>query len=254
MSASSLTRDGSTPLWAQIEADLRRRLLAGEFAEGFPTDLELTTCYGVSRHTVREAIARLNLSGVLRRTRGRGTVVDRAEFEQTLGTLYSLFRSVESTGVTQTSVVLEVGVVKDDAAAGQLGLDPDADLVLLARQRLADGVPLAVDRAWLPHEVASPLLEVDWSHTALYEELARVGAPVPDQGWERLTPVVPDGPDRDLLGLEAGAPALFLERLGIHAGIAVEWRTTLIHGDRYRFVTEWSSTSPNGVRVTTADL
>ncbi|MDA3032998.1 MAG: GntR family transcriptional regulator, partial [Actinomycetota bacterium] len=179
---------------------------------------------------------------------GRGTVVNRSEFEQSLGTLYSLFQSVESTGVEQTSEVLRLEVVVDSVAAAHLELGEDAKLVLLERLRLAGGSPLAVDRAWLPNDVAEPLLKVDWTHTALYGELAKAGAPVPNQGWERLTPIVPTQPDRSRLGLRKADAAFFLERLGCRDGRPIEWRTTIIRGDRYRFVTDWSAGNRSELR------
>lgn len=248
MSVTPLDRQSPMPLWAQLEAELRRRLDAGEFDAGFPTDTELTDTYEVSRHTVREAVRHLNQSGVLRRERGRGTVVDRSEFEQSLGTLYSLFQSVEAAGADQTSEVLRLEVVTDADAAGHLGLPAEAELVLLARVRHADGAPLALDRAWLPAECSRALLDVDWSRTALYAELAAAGAPVPNQGWERLTPIVPSDDDRALLGLGAGEAAFFLERLGSRDGAPVEWRTTIIRGDRYRFVSDWSTGARSELR------
>jgi GntR family transcriptional regulator len=241
------------PLWAQLEAELLRRLESGDFADGhFPTDLELTDAYEVSRHTVREAVRHLNGSGVLKRQRGRGTVVNRSEFEQSLGTLYSLFQSVESAGAEQTSEVLTLEVVTDPAAALRLEVNEDAELVLLARLRLAAGAPLAIDRAWLPHAIAAPLLDVDWSHTALYAELAAAGAPVPNQGWERLTPVIPTPADRSRLGLRRGDAAFFLERLGCRDTTPIEWRTTMIRGDRYRFVTDWSAGTRSELRPAVA--
>ena len=244
-----LDRNSPMPLWAQLESELRRRLEAGEFDEGFfPTDHELTEAYQVSRHTVREAVRHLNKTGLLKRERGRGTVVNRAEFEQSLGTLYSLFQSVESAGVEQTSEVLELGVVTDPAAASQLRIPEDAELVLLARLRLAGGQPLAVDRAWLPRHHAEPLLDIDWSRTALYRELGRIGSPVPNQGWERLTPLLPTPADRSILQLRKGDAAFFLERLGCHGEEPVEWRTTIIRGDRYRFVSDWTAGSHSRLR------
>ena len=110
----------------------------------------LTEAYEVSRHTVREAVRQLNKAGVLRRERGRGTVVNRSEFEQSLGTLYSLFDSVEAAGAEQTSEVLALEIVADTVAASHLEVPEDTKLVLLARLRSADREPLAVDRAWLP--------------------------------------------------------------------------------------------------------
>ncbi|MEM9036079.1 MAG: GntR family transcriptional regulator [Actinomycetota bacterium] len=249
MSPRTLDRSSSTPLWAQLETDLRERVDAGEFDSGrFPTDQELVDEYGVSRHTVREAIAKLNAHGLLTRERGRGTVINRAEFEQSLGTLYSLFRSIESTGVEQTSDVLELGLVRDVEAARQLGSDPDVELLLIARLRRAGGDPLAIDRAWLPASFAEPLLRVDWGHTALYDELRRLDAPVPNQGWERVSPVLPTAADQALLGIGPRDAAFHLERLGTRDGTPVEWRTTVIRGDRYRFVADWSAGSAPALR------
>jgi len=250
MAHTALDRSSPLPLWAQLEADLGRRLDAGEFDDGFPTDLVLTKDYEVSRHTVREAVRHLNKTGVLRRERGRGTVVNRSEFEQRLGTLYSLFDSVEAAGTEQTSEVLTLETVTDSIAATHLEVEEESELVLLERMRLAGGNPLAVDRAWLPLAIAAPLLQVDWTHTALYDELAKAGAPVPNQGWERLTPVTPASADRKRLGLKSGAAAFFLERLGVRDGVPVEWRTTTIRGDRYRFVAEWSATGHSQLRPT----
>ncbi len=248
VSITPVDRDSPMPLWAQIEADLRRRVEAGEFSEAFPTDLELTETYDVSRHTVREAIRHLNKTGLLKRERGRGTVVNRAEFEQSLGTLYSLFQSVESNGVEQTSELIRCEVVTDSVAASHLELEENAELVVLERVRLAGGAPLALDRAWLPVTFGEPLLRVDWSHTALYQELAQLGAPVPNQGWERLTPIVPAPADRERLGLRTRDAAFSLERLGLCDDVPVEWRTTIIRGDRYRFVTDWSAGGKGSLR------
>lgn len=248
-----LDRSSPMPLWAQLETELRRRLDAGDFADGaFPTDQELTEVYEVSRHTVREAIRHLNTTGLLRRERGRGTVVNRSEFEQSLGTLYSLFDSIESTGTEQTSEVLDLGIVTDTAAAQQLGVADDTELMFLSRLRLAGKSPLAIDRAWLPRSIGTALLDVDWTHTALYDELRRAGAPVPNQGWERLTPVIPTAADRAILGLAENDAVFYLERLGSRDGTPVEWRTTLIRGDRYRFVTDWSAGSKTALRPSAA--
>jgi GntR family transcriptional regulator len=237
------------PLWAQLEAELRGRLEAGEFDDGFPTDAQLVSRYEVSRHTVREAIRHLNKTGVLRRERGRGTVVNRSEFEQPLGGLYSLFKSIEAAGVEQTSTVLDVGVRRDPEAASRLGLGEDADLFYLERVRYAGDAPLAVDRAWLPLALAEPLLTADFSHTALYDELERACGVRPNRGWERLMPVLPSFADRDRLGLKRNDAAFFLERLGKHNDDVIEWRTTTIRGDRYRFVADWSRDDGGGLQL-----
>ncbi len=235
-----LDRSSPMPLWAQLEHELKRRLDAREFDERFPTDSELVEEYDVSRHTVREAIRHLNKSGILHRERGRGTVVNRGEFEQPLGALYSLFESVESSGAEQRSDVVELRAVADAAIAPRLELLPDAPLLYLERVRYAANEPLAIDRAWLPMDIAAPLLDSDFGHTALYDELERRCGIRPTEGWERIAPVNPSTGDRDRLGMRRGEAAFFLERRSLADGRPIEWRTTTIRGDRYRFVANWS--------------
>ena len=234
-----LDRSSPMPLWAQLEQELHRRLSGGEFEERFPTDHELVEQYGVSRHTVREAIRHLNQAGILRRERGRGTVVNRSEFEQPLGALYSLYRSVESSGVEQRSDVLRLTQDTDVVVAGHLELDPAEPLLFLERLRYAGSEPLALDRAWLPMDVAGELLDADFERTALYDEMERRCGFRPDAGWERIAPVVPPVEDCRLLKMRRDEAAFFLERLSTWRDRPVEWRTTTIRGDRYRFVSSF---------------
>ena len=236
-----LDRNDSLPLWAQLEAVLKVRLDDGDFDERFPTDAELVEQYGVSRHTVREAIRHLNRTGILRRERGRGTVVTRSEFEQPLGALYSLYRSIDSTGATATSRTLQQGTDFEPVVAEHLGLPSETELFFLERIRYADGEPLALDRVWMPLDLARPILDSNFEHTALYDELDRHQLTRPDAGWERIAPVMPTPEECSLLDVRRGEAAFFLERLGTAGGIPIEWRTTLIRGSRYRFVSYFAA-------------
>jgi GntR family transcriptional regulator len=234
-------RGSALPLWAQVLGDLRRRLASGEFRLRLPGDDELTRQYGVSRHTVREAVRRLQAEGVVERGRGRGTFVRDPVIEQPLGALYSLFRSVEEQGFVQRSIVRRLEERHDEEAAKVLGQSPGESLVYLERLRLAGDVPIVLDCSWLPAVLARPLLEVDFTRTALYRELhVRCGIR-PDAGWERIRPVLPDPEQRGLLGLAARTPALAIERLATWQTTPVEWRHGLVRADRFSYVARWSA-------------
>ncbi len=227
------------PLWSQVLQDLRGRLSAGEFVESFPGDVELTGYYQVSRQTVREALRRLQAEGVIERGRGRGSFVRQLPIEQQLGTLYSLFRSVEAQGHVQTSTVRSLEIRRDREAADLLGCDPDDDLVYLERIRMVDGWPVVLDCSWMPACLASPLLGADFGHTALYRELEQRCGLRPDSGWERISPVMPTAEQRRLLGIGTRDPAYGIERLACQGPLAVEWRHGVIRADRFRFVARW---------------
>lgn len=249
--AGALDRSGSAPLWAQLEADLRARLHDGEFDDRFPTDHELMEHYQVSRHTVRHAVSKLGADGLLQRRRGVGSAVDRHRFEQSLGSLYSLFRVVEASGATQRSYVLALTSTTDAEAAAHLGLEPDADLVHLARIRYADDEPLAIDRLWLPQSIAESLLHVDFTHTALYDELELATGRRPSSGWERITPLMANADDRQRLGIGADQAVFCLQRLACVDSEPVEWRVTTIRGDRFSFVADWTSGQASRLQLTT---
>jgi GntR family transcriptional regulator len=250
--ARTIDRTSPLPLWAQLEAELRRRLEVGHFEHRFPTDRELIEIYEVSRHTARHAVAKLGSDGIVKRERGIGTSIDRRQFEQSLGSLYSLFQLVESSGVEQLSRVLELEETTHAEAAAQLGLAADAPLLHLSRLRLAGNEPLAIDRLWLPFEIGEPLLDVDFSHTALYDELERSVGRRPTSGWERIRPVVPRDADRDLLGLDGLEAVFSLQRLGMLDNRPIEWRITLIRGDRFSFMADWSAGQRSGLRLARA--
>ena len=236
-------RDSAAPLWEQIRDDVRRRLDAGEFLSGFPSDRELVSYYRVSRHTVREALRELQDSGVLQRQRGRGSYVEPIALEQRIGPLYSLFRSIEDQGYRQDSEVLALERVKNAQVAEHLKLAEGQQFFHLRRLRLVDGTPFAVDDIWMPANLVKPLFEVDFRHTAVYAELARLVDIRPMSGWERIHPQLPDTETRQLLGIDAQQAVFFVERYTEHADGPLEWRETIVRGDAYTFVTTWGGGS-----------
>lgn len=242
MAARRLSRVTGTPLWTQLLADLRRRLEQDEFGSSFPGELALVAEYGVSRHTVREAVRRLREEGVVVAGRGRPPRrAEPAEIEQPLTEIYSLFSAVEATGRVQRSVVRTLEVRADGVVAARLGLEESTPLVHLERLRLADAEPLAVDRVWLPERLAAPLLDVDFARTGLYAEYAnRCGVRVTG-GSERIRAVVPDAGERELLGIDDCVAAFAIDRIGLADGVPVEWRHTLVRGDRFSVTARFSA-------------
>lgn len=236
-----LDRGSPMPLWAQLSADLRRRLAERAFNGAFPGEMALVEQYGVSRHTVRFALRELRSEGLVVAERGRRSrVAEPPAILQPLGALYSLFASVEAAGLRQTSVVRSRGLQADAVVAERLGLEASAPLFRLERLRLAEGEPLALDTAWLPAEIAGPLLEADFSHTGLYDELAaRTGLKL-ESGREQIQAVVPTPAQQRLLDIPPSTGALAISRLGYASGKPVEWRHTLIRGDRFTLLAEFS--------------
>ncbi|MFJ2154309.1 GntR family transcriptional regulator [Streptomyces microflavus] len=237
-----LARSTGKPLWAQLRADLLRRLESGEFREVFPGEHDLVAEYHVSRHTVREALRQLRAQGLVTAQRGRLSRFTAARpLEQKVGEAYSLFRSVEEVGAIQRSVICALDQRADGVVAARLELEESTPLVYLERLRLADEEPLAVDRVWLPASVARPLLDIDFTRTSLYDELERHCAIRICGGWERIRAIVPGRGERILLDCPESTALFAIDRLGHDSDRRlVEWRQTLVRADRFTVAAAFS--------------
>jgi GntR family transcriptional regulator len=237
------SRSHPLPLWAQVSDDLRRRISTSEFDGGFPGEHDLTEQYGVSRHTIREALRVLRVEGLLKSERGRGTTVQETRYSQNLGTLYSLFTTIQDQGVEQTSTVKRLTLTVNPTVAQELNVAPTSELVVIERIRFAGGEPFAYDTAWLLAEVARPLLDVDFGHTSVYAELRdRCGVEM-NSGGEKICAQVASHHVATDLGLVPGSPVFALERIGASGNRAIEWRETFIRGDRFTLEVNFSNTA-----------
>ena len=187
------------PLWVQVGADIRRRCADGEFADGVPGELSLREDYGVSRHTIREALRELRAEGVIRSQRGRASSVRP-------GTQEDDRRRAD--GLAEPSV------------ARRLGLTPDAPLACVERSIRAGGRAVGHEARWLPQQLADAHPEqVDGPRIDAYAETGASGVP-----GERVA---------RLLGLGPHTPALVIERLSTALGRPVEWRVTHLRADHF---------------------
>lgn len=79
--AGNVRQTGNGPLYQLLAENLRQRIAAREFPPGerLPTEAEIEAESGLSRITVRQALATLTRAGLIERFPGRGTfVIDRA--------------------------------------------------------------------------------------------------------------------------------------------------------------------------------
>src|SRR5215208_4175013 len=165
---------------------------------------------GVSRSTIRAALADLERGGSIRRSRGRGGGIFVAErkVERDLTSLAGLPAYLRRQGFESDARVLSTATVEADAdTAAALGLT-DAALVLeVVRVRLADRQPISLERALFPAERFPGLLDRSLGGS-LYELLQTQYGLVPGEAEERIEVVAAGGAEAKLLELRRGAALL----------------------------------------------
>ena len=208
----SSSSDG--PRHEQVAAWLRLQITEGALAPGarLPTEHALCERFGVSRITVRHALATLDAEGLVARRQGAGSFVARPRMPTGLARLTSFAEDAARAGLAGTSHVLYHGPDTADAAiAAALGRDVGAPIVRLDRLRLTDGVPIAFDRAWLPPDLAQALDGHDLAAATLFGLFDRAGLAI-DRGHLRIDATAAAGDVADVLGVPPGTALLRLVR------------------------------------------
>jgi GntR family transcriptional regulator len=228
------------PLYRQLRDRLQRALRSGEWdpQRPLPSERELVERFGVSRATVRQAIGDLEREGWLVRRRGKGTFAAGAVVEQPLARLSGFSEVMREQGREPGSRLL--GAVLEPpgpAVARALGLGPGGVVAVVTRLRLADAVPLMVERSHLDYALVPGLLEhapaLTGSLYALLAERYRLRL----HGGEEILEAAPAPPwVAKALGLRPGAPILYTERVvTTDAGTPLEVAHRYARGDLCRF-------------------
>jgi GntR family transcriptional regulator len=238
----SLAPAPGLPLYRRIEADLRERIRTGRLRPGgqVATEPELMAEFGVSRATVRQALAGLVAEGLLEIRRGLGTYVTARRFEHTIGGFYSFSREIEQHGLLPGTTVLGLATVPAEAdVAEALGVAAGTPVVALRRLRLAGPDPLVVETSHLPAARFPGLETVDFNAVRLYDTLVDRYACRPTRARETFEPVLLTNDEARLLDQSAGAPALRVERTAFDQDDRpIEFCRSTVRGDRYRYSVE----------------
>lgn len=228
------------PVWARIEASLRERIESGELGPGqrLPAERDMARQLGVSRMTVRQALAVLAERGLVERGVGQGTFVSGAgKVVHDLCRPIGLTEVVARHGLVAGARVLEARERgASDIVAAALGLPEDAPVVRLRRLRSAGGRPIAIEDSWLPAFLVPGLLEHDLSGSLsalLREDYGLIAG----DSEERLEPVAAGAFEARVLGVTLGAPLMLVERVvRTAASVPMEFARHRHRGDRSRFV------------------
>lgn len=245
---------GTLPLHQQVTNALLTRIESGELPVGamLPPELELARQFGVSRHTMRAGLDALVRAGLIERQRGRGTVVVRPPIQQSLRRFYSVAQAMSERGVDLVTEVLERGRYADDDEYGllaceHLALPQPQEVGYLVRLRLVEDEPLMVEHLTFPLALCGAMIErpaegePDAAALSFYDVLqAQAGMRV-THAREVFRPVAIDGDEASLLDVPGGTPVFEVERTGFVGTRPVEWRRSLIRGDRYRFAIDLSN-------------
>jgi GntR family transcriptional regulator len=246
-----ILRGSGATVYGQIEDWLAEAIEAGRLAPGdrMPTEHDLAAWFGVSRMTLRQALAKLARRGLVTRAVGRrgGTFVAERKLEQDRTTLAGFSEQLRRHGMVAGARVLSARERPAGPAAGAaLRIGEDDPVYEVRRVRLGDGRPIALERSLFPAARFPGMLEFRLDGS-LYELLEVRYGLRPHRARESLEPVTAGVREAEALDVAEGAPLMQVERTAYaRSGEPLEFARDLFRGDRTRVVI-WTSELAEGI-------
>jgi GntR family transcriptional regulator len=204
----------------RLVEEARRSLLdlisAGTLRPGdrLGTERQLAMQLSVSRSTLRQVLAVLASSGIIRRVPGRagGTFVAHGKVDRDLSVIVGLPEYLRRQGFVAGTRVLSANMSgADELTASNLSVPVGSLVIDIVRIRLADGTPLSLERARFPADLFPGLLDLPLGGS-IYDLLDRHYGVRPEEIVERLEVAETGADEAALLGTRIGEPLLAITR------------------------------------------
>jgi GntR family transcriptional regulator len=167
-SLAATPMSGPSPLFVQVRDALRGEILAGTLSAGqrLPSESELIARFGVSRITIRQALAELQATGLVQTVNGKGSYVTSPGRGQGHGPLVGVLEAMRKRGYRAHGRLLSHKSMRATrVVARELGLPVGAPTGAVTVLRFRDEVPFVIGTTWSSPELAERLAAQDLSET-----------------------------------------------------------------------------------------
>jgi len=232
---AAVAAGAGVPLHRQLFLVLHDEIARGALAPGEPLPTEQALCdqFGVSRITVRRALADLADAGLIERRQGVGSFVrDRPSSRRNPGG-GSYMDGLRKTEFETDVDVLELDIRNaPEAVADQLGSERALHVLRLRRERRTSE-PLMITEAWLPEALSDTVTQDALSRAPLYRLMADAGVEL-DRVEHEITAEVAGPRNAQMLDVPIGSALMRVNRLAFADGKPHHALTILLSPNRSR--------------------
>ncbi len=226
--------------YSGIVDELKTEIASGEYPLGakLPTEFELCTRFGVSRSTVRQALAELESAGLVVRRQGSGTTVVAREpvlrYSLTVASVADVSRYGSETFFDILEFASKVNEV--DSRRLQLGAPTEWRLWRGVRRPAVGGLPIGLISAYVPTVYLPSMAGLGTPRREpIFEHIARANGLVVTGIEQRITATVISAEESELLRTPAGTPALAITRRFLSSGGLIEVSEGIHPSDRFSY-------------------
>lgn len=234
-------RRSRTPLYAQIVEKLRYQIISGVYPPEtqLPSETTLTKDFGVSRITVRQALAELEDTGFIYKHQGRGTFVSGTHVRQQLSSgAQTIVEALRQQGIEPSIRVVSLEHVAPDEEVASALETTDEEVVKLVRLFCNGDIPIAQATLHLPLSMSGVayLLAKNIDKQTTYTILENSLGLVIKEAKHIIKTVTLDEPSAANLHMRVGDICLGMNRITYSAqGSVLEFTRLIYPPDRMRF-------------------
>lgn len=202
-----------------------------------PGERDLSSMWGISRTTIRAALAKLQAEGDIYRKKGVGTFVSARKILRDVRLTESTTDSIVKQGYQNGVQLLESKTVDADTSLLQhLHIPLGTKVRELVRLRYIDHTPAMIERNYLEEATFRKLIDFDSESQSLYSALKKYGMPV-SRGNESIQVVDATQTEIDLLKLDSHTLLYLVEGSSYdEGGQPVEYFKSVVRPELTRFV------------------
>lgn len=197
---------------------IKQRIVNDEFEDGrIPAETDLADMLGVSRTTIRDALSRLELEGVVYRKQGAGTFVNKAglQIQSRLEEMWGYEGVIEDHGYTATTRILNVQTLPADAVlAAALHLPPETAVITVHKLFLADDKPVILAQNHVPAALLTQPYSPSDFKQPIYQFLWNFGRQHLTYYLSDIVPTLADAHIANVLHLKQQRPLLSFHEIG----------------------------------------
>jgi GntR family transcriptional regulator len=242
LNAISLDKSVPIPLYYQLKKKVLSLIETSEIKEGelLPPENELCKILNVSRPTIRQAFSELVNEGYLTRYKGKGTFVSKPKVKDGFFSKLEPFnKEMIAKGLKPATVVIKLEKIEGPHEANEkLAIPLSEPLIYLSRVRSVDTVPLVYVETFLPYEIYSKMMQVDFTNNSLYDSLEKIYQTRVNRVRREFTAINAYQREAELLQIARHKAISLVKTVAFSDSRAVEFSIARYRGDVNQFSVE----------------
>lgn len=237
---SDMYKENTIPLYLQLKNRLINDIQTGKLRPGdrLPSETQMQRECGMSRVTVRSAMAELEVEGYIIKVQGKGSFVAQSDMLRLPSGVTSFTGNAKMQGAKLETRVLEAGVKKVESEIDKtfFELDDRGEVMVIKRIRIADGIPISVEENHLSAKLKG--LEEEDLTGSLYDILMSRYRMIPSNKGRRSVKIsYAEEETAEYLNISRGTPVIESEMCVYDInGDPIHTVKDIVRGDNDRFL------------------